>query len=39
MPEDNLKTVGTLSAQASKSLAAMRTHVTRADAALSDAAH
>ena len=39
MPENNLKTAGTLSARASKSLDAMRTHVTRADAARSDAAH
>ena len=30
MPEHTLKTAGTLSARASKSLDAMRTHVTRA---------
>ena len=39
MPENTLKTAGTLSARASKSLDAMRTHVTRADAPRSDAAH
>ncbi len=39
MSDNNLKTAGTLSARASKSLDAMRTHVTHADAARSDAAH
>ena len=39
MPENTLKTAGPLSARASKSLDAMRTHVTRADAPRSDAAH
>ena len=37
MPENTLKTAGPLSARASKSLDAMRTHVT--DAPRSDAAH
>ena len=38
MPDPNLKTAGTLRARASKSLAAMRTHVMRADALATHAA-
>ena len=40
MPDNTtLTTAGTLSAQASKSLAAIQAHITRADAARSDAVH
>ena len=40
MPDNTtLTTVGTLSAQASKSLAAIQAHITCADAARSDAVH
>ena len=40
MPDNTtLTTVGTLSAQASKSLAAIQAHITRADAARSNAVH